>query len=137
MLETWHFHQTQTRPRQDQNQEKNSGSTWTCPGTLWFDLKPNLNLYLVRLELVQVLYGSTLNLTLTLTWSSDRTYKSNHTRTQTSCFYFQQFTTIQVCLWGTVARLYDLQSYLATAVPLRNRSFVRMKNTTMSSKGLG
>ena len=49
MLETWNFHQTQTRPRQDQNQKKN----------------------LVRLELVQVLYGSTWNLTLTYTCARD------------------------------------------------------------------
>ena len=46
VLETWNFHQTQTRPRLDQNQKKIFGSTWTCTGTVWFDLKPNLNLYL-------------------------------------------------------------------------------------------
>ena len=45
MLETWNFHQTQTRPRLDQSQ----------------------NIFLVRLELVQVLYGSTWNLTSTYT----------------------------------------------------------------------
>ena len=55
-LETWNFHQTQTRPRLDQNQKK-IGLTWTCTGTLWFDLEPNLSL--------------------------DRTYKFNSTYTRT------------------------------------------------------
>ena len=57
MLETLNFHQTQIRLRLDQNQKKN-----------WFDL----NLY--RYFMVRL---------VTLTWNSDRTNKSNHTRTRT------------------------------------------------------
>ena len=60
-LETWNFHQTQTRPRLDQNQKKN----------------------LVRLELVQELYGLTWNLTLTYTCARDLKFSPDPDQTKT------------------------------------------------------
>ena len=60
VLETWNFHQSQTRPREDQNQK-----------------------ILVQLELVHVLYGSTWNLTLTYTFARNLKFSPDPDQTKT------------------------------------------------------